>query len=135
MVMTQFVAKVGQTDYDKQAITVPGSQEPGYSPIYRNAMNPNVTTSETIYDLFTVGRNKSGNKPCLGHRPWDASIGDFSKTLSWLTYGEVEELRTAVGSGLAHLAKEGKLGNGVGISNWMIGIWCQNRPGEFISSS
>lgn len=130
MATTQLPEKAGVVDYAKQAFIVPGSEEPGYTPIYRNARNPNVTTSETTYELFALGREKSGKKPCLGHRPWDSSIGDFKTVLEWLTYDEVEELRTAVGSGLAHLAKEGKLGNGVGLSNWMLATWCQNRPGE-----
>jgi len=132
MVITQYPARVSPIDYDKQAFPVPGSAEPGYTPIYRNAGNPDVTTSETTYDLFAIGRSKSGNKPCLGHRPWNSTLGDYEKTLTWLTYGEVEELRTAVGSGLAYLAKEGKLGSGVGVSNWMLATWCQNRPGKRI---
>jgi long-chain acyl-CoA synthetase len=130
MVITQYPERFGGVDVDKQAIIVPGSEKEGYTPIYKNALNPSVTTSETIYDLFAVGREKSANKPCLGHRPWDPSIGDYKAEVVWITYAEVEELRTAVGSGLANLAKEGKLGSGVGVSNWMLSTWCQNRPGE-----
>ncbi|UZJ57447.1 hypothetical protein CBS101457_006767 [Exobasidium rhododendri] len=128
MVVTQFPERVTNIDHTRQSIPVPGTEKEGFSPIYRNSINPNITTSETIYDLFHVGRERSPNKPCLGHRPWDSTVGDFKREYVWLTYGEVEELRTAVGSGLSQLVKDGKLGPGVGQSDWTIGIWCQNRP-------
>jgi long-chain acyl-CoA synthetase len=130
MVLTRFPERVTTVDHSRQALAVPGTEKDGYSAIYRNAINPDVKTSETVYDIFHVGREKSANKPCLGHRPWDSAVGDFKKEFSWLTYAEVEELRTAVGSGLSQLVKEGKVGENVGESDWTIGIWCQNRPGE-----
>jgi hypothetical protein len=58
MVMTQFPERVTSFNYDKQSIAIPGSEKEGYSPIYQNATNPGVKTSETIYDLFHIGREK-----------------------------------------------------------------------------
>lgn len=128
MVIAQFPEKTSEWNYDQQAVIVPGSEKEGYSPIYRNVVNPDIKSAETMYDIFHIGREKSPNKPCLGHRPWDPATGDFKREFSWLTYAEVEELRTAVGSGLCQLVEGGKLGDGVGISHWNVGIWCQNRP-------
>ena len=130
MVVTQYPEKVTSYNYDQQALPVPGSEEPGYSAIYRNTLNPEIKTAETIYDVFHVGREKAANKPCLGHREWDSSVGDYKKEFTWITYAEVEELRTAVGSGLCKLVKDKKLGDAVGLTDWTVGIWCQNRPGE-----
>lgn len=128
MVITHFPEKVEKWPTDVQALPVPGTDQPGYTPIWRNAVRPELSTQETTYDVFSVGRQKSPNLPCLGHRAWDNATGDFSKTYSWLTYAEVEELRTAVGSGVTKLLQDGKLGEGLAPSHWMTAIWLQNRP-------
>lgn len=117
-------------DLSKQSIAVPNSAEEGYSPIYRNSAVPYLETTETYYEVFNIGREKSHDRPFLGWRAFDAAKGTFATEYSWLTYDEVEERRTAIGSGLANLASSGALGIQLPQTHWTVGIWCQNRPGE-----
>lgn len=112
----------------QQSVPVPGSEKEGYTPVYRNSAVPELTTRETYYDVFNIGREKAHDRPCLGWRPFDFESGTFLPKYVWMTYDEVEEQRTAVASALAHLAASGKLGQGLPKSNWTVGIWCQNRP-------
>ncbi|PWN35845.1 acetyl-CoA synthetase-like protein [Meira miltonrushii] len=125
---SELPAPVTEFDLDKQSVPVPGSDAPGFSHIYQSALHAGLQTTETNYDLFAVGRQKSGDKPCLGYRPWDASIGDFKKEYQWITYNQVEEFRTAIGSAVTKLQKDGKLGDGVGMTNFTCAFWSQNRP-------
>lgn len=112
----------------QQSTPLPNSAQEGYTPIYRNSAVPYLETRETYYDVFNIGREKSHDKPCLGWRPFDADQGIFLPKYEWLTYDQVEEQRTAIASGLAHLAATEKLGIGLPKTNWTVGIWCQNRP-------
>lgn len=107
---------------------MPGSAQEGYTPIYRNSAVPYLQTSETYYDVFNIGRERAHDQPCLGWRPFDAAKGVFADHYEWLTYDQVEEQRTAIASGLAHLAAEGKLGQGLPKTHWTVAIWAQNRP-------
>lgn len=131
MVIANLPNTVTEFNFSKQAVPVPGSEKPGFSPIYQSVIHPDLKTTETIYDVFSVGRQLSGNKKCLGQRDWDAAAGDFKKEFTWLTYNEVEELRTAIGSAVSKLAKDGKLGDGVGETDFTVAFWSQNRPGKF----
>jgi long-chain acyl-CoA synthetase len=112
----------------KQSIEMPGTAQEGYSAIYRNSAVPYLSTNETYYDIFNRGRELSHNKPCLGWRPYDVEKAVYLPKYEWITYDEVEERRTAVASGLAHLAASGKLGQGLPKTHWTVSIWCQNRP-------
>lgn len=114
----------------QQSIAVPNSAKAGYTPIHRNSAVPYLNTVETYYDVFNIGREKSHDRPCLGWRPFDVNTGTLLPKYEWLTYDEVEEQRTAIASGLAHMAAVGKLGQGLPKTNWTVSIWCQNRPGE-----
>lgn len=107
---------------------MPKTAQEGYTPIYRNGAVPYLESKETYYDIFNIGREKSHSRPCLGWRPFDVETGLFLPKYEWLTYEEVEEQRTAVASGLAHLAASQRLGQGLPKTNWTVAIWCQNRP-------
>lgn len=117
-----------EIDLNRQAAPVPGTELEGHSNIYHNMIHPLLKTTETTYDLFVTGLQKSGDKPCLGHRPWDPATGDYKREYVWLSYKEVEERRTAIGSAVAKLAKDGVLGDGVGVSDFSTAFWSQNRP-------
>ena len=114
----------------QQSVEVPGSQQPGFSPIIRNAVVPELTTTETFYDLFAIGRDRNPGAHYLGRRPWDAAKRDFAPHFEWLTYAQVEEQRTALGSAMSQLQKDGVLGDGFPATDWTLATWIQNRPGE-----
>jgi len=68
---------LGDRDFNKQSVPVPGSEEKGHSAIFRNSLTPNKLTEayfpnvETLYDNFNLGMSRDKNRPLLGHRPWD----------------------------------------------------------------
>ncbi|KAN0062945.1 medium-chain fatty acid-CoA ligase faa2 [Thecaphora frezii] len=113
---------------DKQTLPVPGTQEPGYSAIYRNAAVPVLKTSGTMYDLFNLGKAANPKADCAGWRPWNKDNKNFEPFFEWISYDDVEEQRTAIGSALTHLARQGKFGDGIGDRDWSVGLWVLNRP-------
>ncbi|CEH15053.1 Long-chain acyl-CoA synthetases (AMP-forming) [Ceraceosorus bombacis] len=128
MVISTFPEPPKVWPLDVQAVPVPGTEKDGHTPIFRNAAVPEFTTQESMYDVFAVGRDRDPQAPYLGIRPWNPAKKDFERRFEWLTYAQAEELRTAVGSALGKLAKEGQLGQGVPDKQWTCGAWMQNRP-------
>ena len=113
---------------DKLSIEVPGSAKPGFTSIFRNRLCPEVEVTNTAYDLFSQARDRSPNTECCGQRPWDFVKGDFAPKFEWYTYAEIEELRTALGSGLTQLVKEGRLGKDLPLTDWCGAYWTNNKP-------
>lgn len=116
---------------DKQMLPVPGTKQPGFSHIYKSAAQPEFTTDCTVYETLLRAKDENLKSDCAGWRPWNPVTKDFEKYFEWYSFEEVEEERTAIGSGLGHLAKQGVLGDDVGASEWTVGIWTLNRP-EFM---
>ncbi|TKY88108.1 hypothetical protein EX895_002818 [Sporisorium graminicola] len=116
---------------DKQMLPVPGTKQPGFSHIYKSAAQPEFKTESTLYDGLLRAKNENLKNDLAGWRPWNPVTKDFEKFYEWYTYEEVEEERTAIGSGLGYLAKQGRLGDDVGASGWTAGLWTLNRP-EFM---
>ncbi|KAK0520184.1 medium-chain fatty acid-CoA ligase faa2 [Tilletia horrida] len=127
-------------DLARQAITLPDSQKPGYSAVYASSALPDVNLKATTYDLFNMGRDIDPQAPCLGRRPWitlpanhpSGKTADFAPYYEWLSYEQVEEQRTAIGSALTHLARSGALSpdgtSPTPDTEWHVALWCQNRP-------
>ncbi len=113
---------------DRQAIEVPNSARPGYTPIYRNRTVPELVITDTAYTSFNHSRDRSPNNDFVGSRPWDWVKGDFADHFEFITYSQAEELRTAIGSGLTQLGKEGKLGANLPATQWCYAMWANNRP-------
>lgn len=97
------------TDFGKQfSVAIPGSQEPGFSAIYKNAKYPEVQlgTDEfktlTAYDVFARGLARSASGPCLGHRPYDPVTKTWDPYV-WQTYEQVARRRDAIGAGIVKL--------------------------------
>ncbi|KAK1937459.1 fatty acyl-CoA synthetase 3 [Babesia divergens] len=92
---------------DFYAVKVPGSEESGFSPIYRNSDSETLKSARdygnlsTMWDVFQKGLQRNPNAPCLGKRVVneDGSYGPYV----FMTYKEVEESAIAVGSALAQL--------------------------------
>ncbi|KAK9463150.1 eukaryotic long-chain fatty acid CoA synthetase (LC-FACS) [Lipomyces oligophaga] len=114
-----------------QALPIPGSQEKGYSPIYRNAASLDGPIERlhpaigTMYDAFeNTVRNFTDSK-CLGHREYMPQYKKWSHYI-WETYGQVAERRTDFGSGLVKLARDV-----VGMADpqkFPVAIYSPNRP-------
>ncbi|KAG5421415.1 hypothetical protein I9W82_000505 [Candida metapsilosis] len=87
-----------------KALPLPGTEEPGFSPIYRNAYSqkelitvpyPGITT---LYETFELSVANNGNKPCAGHRVKNTD-GTFGKYV-WEDYKTIQKRRNNLGSGL-----------------------------------
>ncbi|SPO31184.1 related to Long-chain-fatty-acid--CoA ligase 6 [Ustilago trichophora] len=115
---------------DKQMLPVPGSKTPGFSPIYKSAAQPEWHTTCTVYETLLRAKDENLNDPVAGWRPWNPVTRNFENHFEWYTHEEIEEERTAIGSGLGALAKQGRLGD-IGQTEWTVGMWMLNRP-EFM---
>ncbi|KAJ5533451.1 AMP-dependent synthetase/ligase [Penicillium frequentans] len=111
-------------------ISIPGSEQPGRSPVYRawhsekellKTLDPQVVTA---HDMFESTANRQPKNHCLGWRPFNPATKTFDE-YQWLTYETVQKRRAAFGAGLVELHvkhdchRPGQYG---------IGLWCQNRP-------
>ncbi len=115
---------------DKQMLPVPGTKQPGFSHIYKSAACPDWKTECTVYDALLRASKDNFKNDVAGWRPWNPTIKNFDPHFEWYTHEEIEEERTAIGSGLGQLAKQGLLGD-IGQTEWTVGIWTLNRP-EFM---
>ncbi|PWY99265.1 acetyl-CoA synthetase-like protein [Testicularia cyperi] len=129
--MTDLPAVITNAPMDKQMLPVPGSKQPGFSHIYKNAALPEFKTTCTVYDSLLRAKDENLKNDVAGWRPWNSVTKNFENYFEWYTYEEIEEERTAIGSGLSVLARDGRLGKDVGMTEWTIGLWMLNRP-EFM---
>lgn len=110
-----------KVDLNKQAVTVPNSEQPGFSPVFRNALLPDdlLLTDDpkiqTLYDSFNRGVSRNPEGPCVGHRKWDPSTKTYSNTYYWQTYKEIQSRRDQFGAGLLKIREE------VGLFNSKVG--------------
>lgn len=112
-------------------LPVPGSKTPGFSSIYKSAAQPEFQTNCTVYETLLRAKEENLKQQVAGWRPWNSITKNFETHYEWYTHEEVEEERTAIGSGLGVLAKQGRLGQGIGETDWTVAIWTLNRP-EFM---
>jgi long-chain acyl-CoA synthetase len=95
-----------------KSVFVPGTEnDPGFSPVYRNAASPDKLVANlgedlsTLHGLFQNAVNSFGDDDCLGERikhP-DGSVDDF---YTYQSYKAVNERRLDVASGLIQLVVE-----------------------------
>ncbi|OJJ44858.1 hypothetical protein ASPZODRAFT_134258 [Penicilliopsis zonata CBS 506.65] len=111
-------------------VTLPGTEQPGRSPIYRtwNVTGELVTTLDpkvrTLHELFESAAASHPKNDCLGHRPWNPVTKSYGQYV-WINYETVEKRRLAFGAGLVELhLKHGCHRQG----QYGVGLWCQNRP-------
>ncbi|OLL24006.1 Long chain acyl-CoA synthetase 6, peroxisomal [Neolecta irregularis DAH-3] len=113
-----------------QAFAVPGSQQPGYSAVYRHVLardgllavlDPAVVT---VFDMFEHGCRKNPNAHCLGHREFDPVSKSWGPYL-WQTYAQVRVRRDNFGAGLINIAREFARPPS---PKFHVGIWAPNRP-------
>ncbi|KIX09608.1 uncharacterized protein Z518_00688 [Rhinocladiella mackenziei CBS 650.93] len=111
------------------SITLPGSQKPGRTAVYRHhkcrdgvleTLDPSL---QTAHDMFEWAAERYPHAPCLGYRPYDSAKNTYGP-YEWLDYETVQKRRKDYGVGLVELhAREGITG-----ANYGVGLWCQNRP-------
>ncbi|KAK9449899.1 eukaryotic long-chain fatty acid CoA synthetase (LC-FACS) [Limtongia smithiae] len=113
------------------AIPLPGTQAPGYSPIYRNVhsldglidvLHPAV---QTLYEGFENTVRTRGDAKFLGHREYIPEYKTWS-AYKWESYSRVAERRTDFGSGLLRLARD--FAGITELTNFPVGIYAPNRP-------
>ena len=118
---------------EKQMVEIPGTQRPGFSPVYRNAafpMNPPMTNP---YDSFMNNLKEKPDANCLGHRPFDEGKGDLADYYSWRSYADVAKELTDLGSALSKFQEEGLLKprpndkniSEPGLTNFTVILGCQ----------
>ena len=126
---------------EKQMVEIPGTQRPGFSPVYRNAafpMNPPMTNP---YDSFMNHLKEKPDANCLGHRPFDEGKGDLADYYSWRSYADVAKELTDLGSALSKFQEEGLLKprpndkniSEPGLTNFTVAYWGANRPESMIT--
>lgn len=122
---------------NKQMVAIPGSKEPGFSEIYKNAAYPDKPPLVSVYDGFLRGYSMDPKAPCLGHRPWDEAKGDFANYFVWRSYADTETERTAVGSAISGWVEQGLLKSrpnekgevdDPGMVDFTVSYWGANRP-------
>ncbi|CAG8638341.1 6680_t:CDS:10 [Acaulospora morrowiae] len=120
----------------KYSVELPNSRKPGQTGIYRNALRPDsliVTYRpdvKTLYENFQYALKISGDRPLLGHKPFNKATRKF-EPYSWQTYKQVAERVTNFGSGLMHL-NDNVIKN-PNSKQWAVGIYSNNRPEWFIT--
>jgi len=88
-------------DENQWAHIVPDSQEPGFSPIFRNKMfKEGYKVPEgmhNVWALFERSSKENANEKCMGFRPYEGEArGDFQ----FMTYEVVRETCNAIADGL-----------------------------------
>lgn len=111
-----------------QGMEIPGSAKPGYSHIYRSRYRSVVQVDVSSYTVFTDSAHRQPDAEFVGSRPWDFATGDWAPYFRWYTYGQTDEIRTALGSAFMTLARQGKLGSDVPDRDWCVAFWTTNRP-------
>lgn len=117
---------------EKQAAPVPGSQEDGYSPIYRSTLSPDRLIScfdrnlATIYHHFLFSERRWPDRDCLGYRPYDEVSGKFLEYYHFLSFREVERRSRHIGGGILSLVNV-KRGKPLNSNDFVVAILSHNR--------
>lgn len=106
---------------------VPGSQQPGFSAIYRNALAEQVPSYMVPAALFQEAVRAVGSSRFIGRRPWDFAKGQLANHFAWQTYAEADVQVQQLGSALTHWAAVGELGQSLP-SDFTVALWAPNTP-------
>lgn len=96
-------------EYTKESVAVPGTQEPGYSAIYRNRAFPNgikhsiVPSLKTYHDYFEASARYHADLPCFGYRKHDYVNNVSELEYTTFSFSEVNQMKKELGSGLLYL--------------------------------
>lgn len=95
-------------DQKRQIVEVDGSQEPGFSSIYRNSEYPEGfeipsvggVRQDNVWAVFEASAKKFSDKPCMGFRPYE---GKDRLDFTTVDYGTVLQTVEHISSGLYQL--------------------------------
>ncbi|KAI0771152.1 acetyl-CoA synthetase-like protein [Trametes elegans] len=122
-------------DYRKQSVTVPGTERPGQTAIYRHSQFPLVDLNTpgvftNLVEIFDEGLRRSNGGPFLGHRPiLSKKPLQYANYHVWQSWPDVDARRRAIGSAVHALFQSGELGGG---DLDTVGIWSKNCPNWLI---
>lgn len=117
---------------DKIAVPIPGSKEPGYSPVYRNAkLQEGLLTNyhpdvRTVYDALQLTVKTFPQRPALGKREYNNVTKQWSDKYVFRTYEDIFEQGRHVIAGVANLVE--KLAGRSVSEQYIIGSYMPNCP-------
>ncbi|VVT47072.1 uncharacterized protein SAPINGB_P001529 [Magnusiomyces paraingens] len=109
-----FVEKIATIKLGKnrvQAAPIPGSQESGYSAIYRNIHTPDRLISSshpkvaTVIDLFEASVAHGPNQPCMGQRSFNQESKSWGP-FTYETYAQVKQRAIDTASGIINIVEK-----------------------------
>lgn len=95
-----------------QCISIPGTEEPGYSGVYRNKIFSNglkktLTPYLTTYhEFFKNAVDLFKDKPCLAGRKYDYVAKNSANEYSSKSFKEIDEMKSTYGSGILYLLQK-----------------------------
>lgn len=98
-------------EVSKYSVPIPGSEEPGFSPIYRNKCFPNKMKEapmphlNTYHTLMENAIKYNGDKPIFGYRKYDYNAQILDDEYSYITFNEMSKMKNDFASGLLYLLK------------------------------
>lgn len=117
----------------KQAVPLEGSEEKGYSAVYRSSLSPDHLFTcfdkrlSTLYEHFLFACKLWPKNDCLGHRRYDPIAEKFEDYYHFQSYEEVEKISRHVGSGIMSLVNT-KRGKALNSNDFIVSILSHNNP-------
>ena len=93
------------------SVPLPGTEMPGFSPVYRNKAFPNrlkegpLPHMNTYHRLIQNSVKYNGDAPVFGYRKYDYATGKSENKFSTVTYNEMSRMKDGLGSGILFLLK------------------------------
>ncbi|SCU80171.1 LADA_0B05446g1_1 [Lachancea dasiensis] len=132
----------GHVDYpvflEQQAVPVPGSRRPGYSPTYRNALSPDHLVSSisprlaTFFDIFNFTTERCPENDCLGARVKLDETAKWGSKYVFETYSAIQERSRNLGSGIMTLVNF-KRKQAANCNDFIVSLLSTNRKEWIIS--
>ncbi|KAG7666335.1 uncharacterized protein J8A68_000125 [[Candida] subhashii] len=97
------------TEYSSRATKIPGTDEPGYTEIYRNAATPGCIKShlvpglDTYHAVFKSSSRRYKDRPCFGVHEYDYENDQHMERYATISYGEANERKKNLAAGLLFL--------------------------------
>lgn len=92
-----------------KGVALRGTEEPGYSAIYRNNASPEALKSAvapgltTFKELYKFAVKTYGDRTLFSYRQYDYSTGVSANECSAISYNEAEQIQRHLGSGILYL--------------------------------
>lgn len=96
-------------EYSSRAIKIPGTDQEGYTEIYRNAATPGCLKShlipglDTYHAVFKSSSRRYKDSPCFGIHQYDYENEQHTECYATITYGEANQRKKNLAAGLLFL--------------------------------